>query len=100
MRTRYVTLAVFAAAVLLSPIRYVEACGPFFEDDIFVNSTHPDDLASFSTGRLGILQAGFDSNEYAVAYRYLNGGELSDPERRAYVPPSPSSAQPEPAAQD
>jgi hypothetical protein len=88
MRTRYVTLAVFAAAVLLSPIRYVEACGPFFEDDVFVNSTHPDDLASFSTGRLGILQAGFDSNEYAVAYRYLNGGQLSAAERRAYVSPA------------
>ena len=87
MRTRLLAVAAFAAAVFLSPIGNVEACGPFFEDDVFVNSTSPDDPASFSTGQLGILQAGFDSNEYAVAYRYLNGGKLSDAERVAYVPP-------------
>ncbi len=59
--------------------------------DVFVSTTIPDDLASFAAGHLGILQAGFDSNEYAVAYRYLNGGKLSDAERSVYalrvVPP-------------
>src|SRR5579862_1767491 len=95
MKIRYIAVVVFAAAVILSPIRDVEACGPFFEEDVFVNNTQPDDLASFSTGQLGILQAGFDSNEYAVAYRYLNGGKLSAAELRAYSPPPelPQAAQ-------
>ena len=81
MRTRLLAVAALAAVVLLSPIGNVEACGPFFEDDIFVSTTSPDDTAAFAKGQLGILQAGYDSNEYAVAYRYLNGGKLSDAER-------------------
>ena len=86
MRTRLFAIAALVAVVLLSPIGNVEACGPFFEDDVFVSTTSPDDIASFARGQLGILQAGYDSNEYAVAYRYLNGGSLSDAERQAYAP--------------
>jgi hypothetical protein len=67
----------------------VEACGPWFEPEVFVDQKMPDDLAAFATGDLGILQAGFDSNEYAVAYRYLNGGKLSVAERTAYFPSTP-----------
>jgi hypothetical protein len=87
MRTRLLAVAALAAVVLLSPIGSVEACGPFFEDDIFVSTTSPDDTAAFAKGQLGILQAGYDSNEYAVAYRYLSGGKLSDAERVSYAPP-------------
>jgi hypothetical protein len=87
VRTRYLGFAIFVAAVLLSPICDVEACGPGYEADVFVSTARPDDLASFAKGKLGILQAGFDSNEYAVAYRYLNGGKLSDAEREIYAPP-------------
>ena len=94
MRTRLLAFAALIAVVLLSPIGNVEACGPFFEDDVFVSITRPDDLAAFAEGQLGILQAGYDSNEYAVAYRYLNGGKLSDAERSAYAPPA-STPQPE-----
>lgn len=94
MKTRILILALLLAALLLAPVGNVEACGPFFEPDVFVSTTHPDDLAAFGKGQLGILQAGFDSNEYAVAYRYLNGGKLSDAEIRAYVPPPPSPSQP------
>lgn len=89
MRSRYLFVAAFAAAVLLSPIRDVEACGPFFEDEVFVSNTNPDDLASFSKGQLGILQARYDSDEYAVAWRYLNGGKLSAKEQAELKPPSP-----------
>ena len=94
MRTRLLAIAALAAVVLLSPIGDVEACGPDFEGDIFVNIKTPDDHASFAKGQLGILQAGYDSNEYAVAYRYLNGGKLSDAERNVYAPP-PGLPQPE-----
>lgn len=86
MRTRILGFAAFAAAVLLSPTCSMEACGPWFEPEVFVDQKAPDDLAAFAQGHLGILQAGYDSNEYAVAYRYLNGGTLSDAERTAYVP--------------
>ncbi len=90
MKTRILILALLLAALLLAPVGNVEACGPFFEDEVFVSNTQPDDLASFSKGQLGILQAGFDSNEYAVAYRYLNGGTLSAKEQSALKPPSPN----------
>ena len=89
MKTRYFALAAFAAAALLSPVRDVEACGPDFEPEVFVNGIRPDDLAAFSKGQLAILQAGFDSDEYAVAFRYLNGGKLSAKEQAALKPPSP-----------
>src|SRR5258708_520147 len=87
MKHRRYGFAALVAIVLLWPHYDVEACGPDFEPDVFVNTLRPDDLASFAKGKLGILQAGFDSNEYAVAYRYLNGGRLSYAERQAYAPP-------------
>jgi len=89
MKTRYYALAAVAAAVLLSPIRDVEACGPFFEDEVFVSNTTPDDISAFSKGQLGILQAHYDSDEYAVAWRYLIGGKLSAKEQSSIKPPSP-----------
>src|SRR5438552_2312141 len=86
MKHRRHGFAALVAIVLLWPHYDVEACGPNFEPDVFVNTSRPDDLESFAKGKLGILQAGFDSNEYAVAYRYLNGGRLSDAERQVYAP--------------
>lgn len=86
-KTRILAAAAFMAAVMFSPMRNVEACGPWFEPDVFVGTTHPDDPATFAAGKLGILQAGFDSRDYAVAFRYLKGGKLSDAERLSYAPP-------------
>ena len=88
MKSRYFFVAAFAAAVLLSPIRNVEACGPFFEDEVFVSNTNPDDLTSFSKGQLGILQPRYDSDVYAIAWRYLTGGRLSAKEQSAINPPA------------
>jgi hypothetical protein len=68
------------------PIVTVEACGPDFSPDVFVLADHPGDAHAFAEGRLGILQTGYDSNDYAVAYRYLNGGKLSPEEEKAYAP--------------
>jgi hypothetical protein len=64
----------------------VQACGPDFKPDVFVRIAQPDDQRLFAEGKLGILQTGYDSNEFAVAYRYLNGGTLSTEERAAYAP--------------
>lgn len=92
MKSRYLCVAAVAVAALLSPIGNVEACGPDFEPDLFVRTAIPDDPAEFAQGRLGILQAGYDSDEYAVAFRYLNGGKLSAAELRAYARPGPGTA--------
>jgi hypothetical protein len=96
MRTKILIPALVLAAVLLAPVGNVEACGPWFEPEVFVDATVPDDLAAFAAGHLGIIQAGYDSNEYAVAYRYLNGGKLSASELSAYAsPPLPPQQQPD-----
>jgi hypothetical protein len=87
MKLRFIGLASLVAVVLLSPNRNVEACGPDFEPEVFVSATTPDDIPTFASGQLGILQSGYDSNEYAVAWRYLNGGNLSAPERAGYTSP-------------
>ncbi len=92
MRIRLRTSAVLSAAALLAmPFVVVQACGPDFSPDTFVRTTMPDDFHAFAAGHLGILQTGYDSNELAVAYRYLNGGALSKDEQQQYAPP------PEPA---
>ena len=67
-----------AALIIVMPFAAVQACGPDWTPDTFVRSSAPDDTKAFASGQLGILQPGFDSNDLAVAYRYLNGGQLSD----------------------
>ena len=89
MRTRFAFLVLLLAAIALEPVGNVEACGPFFEPEVFVSNTIPDDLTAFANGKLGILQPGYDSNEYAVAYRYLNGGKLSANEQPAIKAAAP-----------
>jgi hypothetical protein len=81
------SVALSAAALLAMPFVTVQACGPDFEPDTFVRINRPDNMHSFAAGRLGILQTGYDSNELAVAYRYLNGGVLSKEEQKQYAPP-------------
>jgi hypothetical protein len=95
MRSRRLSFGAVVIAVaifVLSPTQFqVDACGPFFEPEVFVRATLPDNLGAFAKGDLGILQPKFDSDEYAVAFRFLNGGKLSDIERKIYAPaPSPS----------
>lgn len=75
-----------AGCLLLFPFFTVQACGPDFQPDVFVRVTRPDNTSTYAEGHLGILQNGYDSNELAVAYRYLNGGSLSSKEIAAYAP--------------
>lgn len=87
MRVRLRRDVLVGAVALVFPCVTVQACGPDFQPDVFVRTTEPDDLHAFAEGKLGILQKGYDSNEFAVAYRYLSGGTLSAEERAAYAPP-------------
>lgn len=82
---RFVSFVTFAVLLLL-PFVAVEACGPDFQPDTFVRTARPDDPKTFAEGQLGILQPGFDSNDLAVAFRYLNGGKLADNEQTVYAP--------------
>ena len=96
MRSTRLTLAALSACafLVLAPTPFqVEACGPFFEPDVFVRSTMPDSLAAFAKGQLGIVQPKYDSDEFAVAFRYLNGGKLSETERKIYEPEPNQPAQ-------
>ena len=85
MIARQTRSAVTLGLLVVMPFAMVQACGPDWEPDTFVRKTRPDDLKSFAEGRLGILQTGYDSNELAVAFRYLNGGRLSMKEQQAYA---------------
>lgn len=80
-----ISALVFALLAVLS----VQACGPDFAPDVFVRRDRPDDARAFGLGSLGILQTGYSSKDYAVAWRYLNGGKLSPGEQRVYAPPQP-----------
>ena len=88
MISRRAASALIIALLLLWPFIGAQACGPDFEPDIFVKENYPDNIAAFVQGHLGILQAHMDSDEYAVAYRYLNGGKLSDKEQAIAAPAS------------
>lgn len=86
MKIRWMPVVCCTLFVLISFVT-VEACGPDFSPDVFVRTDSPGDAQAFAQGRLGILQTGYDSNDFAVAFRYLNGGRLSPREQQAYAPP-------------
>ncbi|MGC2620009.1 MAG: hypothetical protein WA414_13280 [Acidobacteriaceae bacterium] len=64
----------------------VEACGPDWSPDVFVNAQMPDNLEAFAAGHLGLLGEKFDSEEYAIAYRYLNGGTVAAEDQKLFAP--------------
>ena len=87
-RTGFVAvIAAIGAALLFLTWQGLRACGPDFDPTTFVDNKKPDNTATFGRGHLGLLQAGFDSTDYAVAFRYLNGGTLSAAEQMVYAPP-------------
>ena len=87
-RVAFVTAVVTVVAVLgLWTRKGVEACGPDWSPDVFVNAQMPDDMSAFAAGHLGLLGAKFDSDEYAIAYRYLNGGTVAAEDQKAFAPP-------------
>jgi hypothetical protein len=88
VKIRRFVLVSSIAGILLTPFNGVEACGPVDEPDVFVQIENPDNLGVFASGKLGILQRGYDSDEYAIAYRYLIGGRLSEAEHQIIDPPT------------
>jgi hypothetical protein len=84
MKRHVVIPFVVAAAVM--PLFLAQACGPDFEPDVFVRKMRPDQPKEFAAGKLRVLLPTFPRVDLTVAFRYLNGGELSASERQAYQP--------------
>jgi hypothetical protein len=82
---RHVVIACVVTAAMM-PMFIAEACGPDFEPDVFVRKMRPDQPKEFAAGKLGVLLPTFPRADLAVAFRYLNGGELSATEQQAYTP--------------
>jgi len=82
---RLLSLAPIAVAFAF-PFLSVQACGPFFFDDVFVRPLRPDHPKLFAQGKLGVLLPTYPRADLAVAYRYLNGGSLTPEEQKAYEP--------------
>ena len=73
-------LIVISFLAIMLP-RQTQACGPFFQDAIFVFEKHPDfPLERFARGQLGVLQPTYARSYLVAAYRNLSGERLSDAE--------------------
>ena len=89
---RPISLFPFAAAVIF-PFISVQACGPFFSEDVFVRKLGADHPNDFIAGKIGVLMPTYTRSDLTVAYRYLNGGTLSRDEQEAYQPTKSSGEQ-------
>lgn len=83
-RTYRLLLAAVVTGIA-APLLIVNACGPDFEPDVFTPAMHPQQTQAFLRGQLGILQPTYWIAEKVAAYRYLNGGVLSEQEQKAWL---------------
>jgi hypothetical protein len=80
MKPIRVRICGFVAATVLfaGMVSPTVACGPFFTDDVFQFTVHPDlPLKKFAAGQLGIVRGTFARSYLVVAYRYLTEHPLS-----------------------
>jgi len=87
MRRRFITpFPSFIAAVLaivLLAASTAFACGPFTLEAVFVHTVHPGyPMDRFAAGRLGVVQPTYARSYLFVAYRYLNGLNLTPDEQK------------------
>jgi hypothetical protein len=72
--------------VLMMTLFTAQACGPDFYPDVFVRKLRPDRPKEFAAGKLGVLLPTYPRADLAIAFRYLNGGALTEVEQQAYQP--------------
>ncbi len=77
---------VLIVALVVIPLFTAQACGPDFYPDVFVMKMRPDHPKEFAIGKLGVLLPTYPRADLTVAFRYLNGGNLSATEGAAYQP--------------
>lgn len=70
-------------ALLTSTKKKASSCGPFFDYAVYSFVLHPDDLASYAKGNLGIVQPTYARSYLAVAYRNIIGKPLATEEQQA-----------------
>src|ERR1051325_7611759 len=81
---RLVPLVALLCAILGSPPRPQQACGPFSQDAIFTFSVHPDfPMERYAAGQLGVIQPTYARSYLTVAYRYFAGLPLAPEEQKA-----------------
>jgi hypothetical protein len=81
MTQRFVRVCLGGLLVLAFIATGAVACGPYFPEAVFVESTHPDSPEDFAAGRLGIVQPSYSPSYLAVAYRYFSGRTLDASEQ-------------------
>src|SRR3954463_8376492 len=84
MKRHLSLLPLFVGAIF--PFISVQACGPFFSEDVFVRKLGADHPSDFIAGKLGVLVPTYNRTDLSVAYRYLNGGTLNPEEQKAHHP--------------
>jgi hypothetical protein len=82
------------AVAAVFPFISVQACGPFFSEDVFVRKLSADNPSDFLSGRLGVLLPTYNRADLTFAYRYLKGGVLSPEEQKPYLPAKSPNEQP------
>jgi hypothetical protein len=82
---RPISLLPLAVAAVF-PFISVQACGPFFSEDVFVRKLGADHPTDFMAGKLGVLLPTYNRADLTFAYRYLNGGVLSPEEQKPFQP--------------
>jgi hypothetical protein len=88
MRSRKLRIGglVSAIALFAGTVAPTAACGPFFTDDVFQFTAHPDlPLKKFAAGQLGVIRGTFARSYLIVAYRYLTEHPLSNREQSDIV---------------
>ena len=76
----------FILLAVVSFVRLGNGCGPFFDEDVFQQSTDPDaPYAKYVAGRIGLLQSTYRIRHLVVAYNTLSGRGLTPGEQRAAV---------------
>jgi hypothetical protein len=83
---------VIVLLILAIPLE-LPGCGPFLPEAVFHAKGGPDGSTAFNLGQLGILLPSYARHYQVIAYRYLSGVGLNEPEARAISawPPSPFS---------
>ena len=78
--------------ILAIPLE-LPGCGPFLPEAVFQAKGGPDGSTAFNLGQLGILLPSYARHYQVIAYRYLSGVGLNEPEAQAISawPSSPFS---------
>jgi hypothetical protein len=78
------TLVILLTVVIF--VRPGNGCGPFFDEDVFRQTTDPDaPYAKFVAGRLGLLDGDYRIRHLVIAYNTLSGRGLTAVEQKAAI---------------